>query len=64
MEGEALLLPELTGLKQASSLITARGFCKIGDTLKLNTDDKPRKIVIQKLVERTARFERYQYNLI
>jgi cyclic-di-GMP-binding protein len=64
MEGEALLLPELSGLKQASSIIAARGFCKIGDTLYLNTDDKPRKIVIQKLVERTARFERFQYNLI
>ena len=49
IEGEALLLPELAGLKQAASLITARGFCKIGDILKLNTDDKPRKIVIQKI---------------
>lgn len=64
MEGEALLLPELIGLKQAASIITARGFCKLGDTLHLNTDDRPRKIVIQKLVERTARFERFQYNLI
>jgi cyclic-di-GMP-binding protein len=64
MEGEALLLPELSGLKQAASIIAARGFCKLGDTLHLNTDDKPRKIVIQRLVERTARFERFQYNLI
>jgi cyclic-di-GMP-binding protein len=64
MEGEALLLPELSGLKQAASIIAARGFCKLGDSLQLNTDDKPRKIVIQKLVERTARFERFQYNLI
>jgi hypothetical protein len=64
MEGEALLLPALSGLKQAASIITARGFCKLGDTLHLNTDDKPRKIVVQNLVERTARFERFQYNLI
>jgi hypothetical protein len=64
IEGEALLLPALSGLKQPASIIAARGFCKVGDTLNLNTDDKPRKIVIQKLVERTARFERYQYNLI
>jgi hypothetical protein len=64
LEGEALLLPELSGLKQAASIIAARGFCKIGDTLSVNAKDNSSKIVIQKLVERTARFERFQYNLI
>jgi cyclic-di-GMP-binding protein len=64
LEGEALLLPELTALKQAASIITARGFCKIGDTLHFNMHDKPSKLVINKLVERTARFERFQYSLI
>ncbi len=44
--------------------ITACGFCKPGDTLHLNADHRPRKIVIQKLIEHTTRFERFQYNLI
>ena len=64
LEGEALLLPELNGLKQAASIVAARGFCKIGDTLSINAKNNSNKIVIQKLVERTARFERFQYNLI
>lgn len=64
LEGEALLLPELGGLKQAASIVAARGFCKIGDTLSVNAKNNSNKIVIQKLVERTARFERFQYNLI
>jgi cyclic-di-GMP-binding protein len=64
MEGEALLLPELSGLKQAASIITARGFCKVGDVLKVDGDNNSSKIVVNELVERTARFERYQYSLI
>ena len=68
ISGEALLLPEVTGLKQPASLITARGFCNIGDQLKLAQNDKDSKthtkIQITKLVERTARFERFQYSLI
>ncbi len=63
-EGEALLLPELSALKQAASIITARGFCKAGDTLTLNTDSNSKQILINQLVERTARFERFQYSLI
>ena len=64
IQGEALLLPEITGLKQAASIIVARGFCKLDDTLKLVQNDKSSKIQITKLVERTARFERFQYSLI
>ncbi len=64
MEGEILLLPELSAIKQAASVITARGFCKAGDTLTLNSANKPSKILINKLAERTARFERFQYDLI
>jgi hypothetical protein len=64
LEGEALLLPELSGLKQAASIISARGFCKVGDNLLLKSNINPTKIVINKLVERTARFERFQYSLI
>lgn len=64
IEGEALLLPEIAGLKQAASVIVARGFCKLGDTLKLEQANIITKVVIDKLVERTTRFERFQYHLI
>jgi hypothetical protein len=64
MEGEALLLPELNGIKQAASIITARGFCMPGANLMFNQGNKSSKIRIDKLIERTARFERFQYSLI
>ncbi len=64
LEGEALLLPELSGIKQAASIITARGFCKAGDVLRLSSNNNSSIILIKKLVERTARFERFQYSLI
>ncbi len=64
LEGEALLLPELSAIKQAASIITARGFCKTGDVLRLSSNNKPGVILIKKLIERTARFERFQYSLI
>jgi cyclic-di-GMP-binding protein len=64
IQGEALLLPEIIGLKQAASLIVARGFCKLDDILKLVDSDKTSRIQINKLVERTSRFERFQYSLI
>ena len=63
VEGEALLLPELGGLKQAASLLTARGFCKTGDILAFATESNTNKIMVTNLVERTARFERFEYNL-
>ncbi len=64
IEGEALLLPEIAGLKQAASIIAARGFIKLGDTLKLEQANIITKVQIDKLVERTTRFERFQYRLI
>jgi cyclic-di-GMP-binding protein len=64
LEGEALLMPELGGIKQPASIITARGFCKIGDTLNCNADGKLSKLMINALVERTTRFERFQFSLI
>ena len=64
VEGEALLLPELNGLKQAASILTARGFCKTGDILAFATESNINKIMVTKLVERTVRFERFEYNLM
>ena len=63
LEGEALLLPELSGLKQVVSIVTARGFCKTGDVLALSGGN-PNKIIVSGLVERTARFERFQYSVV
>ncbi len=63
ISGEALLLPELSGLKQAASIITARGFCKTGNTLQLNANNSFNKIMVGTLIERTTRFERFQYSL-
>jgi cyclic-di-GMP-binding protein len=64
IEGEALLLPEIIGLKQAASVVMARGFCKLGDQLKLELPNIIQKVQIEKLVERTSRFERFQFSLI
>ena len=62
VQGEALLLPELNGLKQPASILVARGFCKPGDTLILSSENNVHKILVGNLTERTARFERFQYS--
>ena len=64
VEGEVLLLPELNGLKQAASILTARGFCKTGDILAFATKSNTNKIMVTKLIEHTTRLERFQYNLM
>ena len=64
VEGEALLLPELGGLKQAASILTSRGFCKTDDILAFATQSNTNKIMVAKLVERTSRFERFEYKLM
>jgi hypothetical protein len=61
IEGEALLLPEISALKQSASIVTARSFCKVGNILSFT---KHQKILVNKLVERSARFERFEYSLI
>ncbi len=62
--GEALLLPELNGLKQPASMLVARGFSKTGDALSISSDSSSHKILLGDLIERTARFERFQYRAI
>ena len=61
IEGELLLLPEVSALKQSASIIAARGFCKLGNVLSFT---KHQNILVNKIVERTARFERFEYSLI
>jgi cyclic-di-GMP-binding protein len=64
VQGEALLLPELNGLKQAASVLAGRGFCKTGDSLLLSGENNRKQILVGNLIERTARFERFQYSLV
>jgi cyclic-di-GMP-binding protein len=64
VECEALLLPELSALKQLASIIMPRGFCRLGETIAVNNNHTFNKILVTKLVERTASFERFQYRLI
>jgi cyclic-di-GMP-binding protein len=64
VECEALLLPALSALKQDASIIIPRGFCRPGESIVMNGNSSFSKLVISKLVERTASFERFQYRLI
>ncbi|MEE9332146.1 MAG: hypothetical protein V3U89_07945 [Methylophilaceae bacterium] len=59
-----LLLPEISALKQKTSFIIQRGECEPGETLAFANDGIRNKVVVTELIERTASFERYHYNLI
>lgn len=61
---KGLLLPELPALKQKSSFIVQRGACETNTALAFINGDSKNKVIVTELVERTASFERYQYNLI
>ncbi|MFW5431990.1 MAG: hypothetical protein ACKE5M_05715 [Methylophilaceae bacterium] len=63
-EVKALLLPELSALKQQASFIVPRGEFSSGLSLNLVEDDTTTKILATKLVERSSSFERFQYSLI
>ncbi len=62
--GEGLLLPALSALKQPASFIAARGSYTSGQPLALIQDNNQTKILVTTLMERTATFERFQYSLI
>lgn len=63
-ECKALLLPEISSLKQQASIVLPRGTSKTDDILTIIQDDVESKIAITKLVERSSSFERFQYHLI
>ena len=58
----ALLLPELTALKQTNTIITTRGLYQPARTLRLEEDGKMTDIMLTSLVERTHNFERFQFS--
>ena len=61
---DGLLLPELPALKQKTSFLVARGECNSRDEIALVKEGSKHEVLVAELVERTATFERYQYNLI
>jgi cyclic-di-GMP-binding protein len=63
-EVKALLLPELSALKQQASFIAPRGEYTTGETIVLIEDGKETKVLVTKLIVRTSSFERYQFSLI
>lgn len=62
--GEGLQLPDISVLKQSASIVVPRGSYAIGQTLVLIHNEKETKVLVTKLIERTATFERFQYDLI
>ncbi len=64
IKGKAILLPELSALKQIASLIVPRDEYSVDDTITMFKDNVQIKIKITKMTERTATFERYQYQLV
>lgn len=64
VEIKGLLLPELSALKQQASFIAPREELSLGETVALIEDHEKTTVLVTKLIERTATFERYQYSLI
>lgn len=60
----ALLLPELAALNQSATLITAPGTYKPARKLVLDEQGKTSQILVTRLVERTASFERFQFSRV
>lgn len=58
----ALLLPEITFLKQPTTLLTVRGIYKPARTLQLEANGKRTDIMLTRLVERTHNYERFQFS--
>ena len=57
----AILLPELSTLRQETSMIAAPGTYSAARVLELDEDGRLQRIMITRLVESTARFERFQF---
>lgn len=60
----ALLLPPIPTLQQPMSLITEYGYIQADSIVEIKEANKKSKIKIKQLSERTACFDRFEYNLI
>ena len=58
----ALLLPEISALKQPASIITARGVYSPAREMDLNHGSRTSQILLVKLIERTNEFERFYFS--
>jgi cyclic-di-GMP-binding protein len=60
----ALLLPEVKALKQPASIIINKGKSAPSDVIDIKMQIKTAKLLIKSLIERTPKFDRYEYGLI
>lgn len=60
----ALLLPSIKTLKQPMSIIIERDYANTGDILNISMPNDISKLKIQQRIERSPKFDRYEYSLI
>ncbi len=63
---EALLLPEIPPLQQTVTLVTECGIYQPAKVLEvmMSPDSQPVRVLLTRLLERTGKFERFQFNLL
>jgi cyclic-di-GMP-binding protein len=60
----ALLLPCIKTLKQPMSIIIERDYVNTGGIINISMSNKASKLKIKQLIERSPKFDRYEYSLI
>ena len=60
----ALLLPAIKALNQPISIITDTGYLQVDTVAEIKENNKKSKLKIKHLIERSACFDRFEYNLI
>ena len=61
---KALILPEISPLKQPMTIVTSRGMYSPAEVFDLSQNGTTSQVLATKLLERTAGFERFQFSLI
>lgn len=59
-----LLLPEISAVKQAATIIAPRGTYEPARQLTVTSNNKTKQVMLTKLVERTHHVERMQYSIL
>lgn len=59
---QALILPAINALKQSSSLVASYGTYSPARVLELDENGTISRVLVTKLIERTANFERFQFS--
>lgn len=63
-EIQAIGLPPVSALKHPASILVARGVLTTGENVTSISDKHASKMLITRLIERSADFERYEFSLI